>query len=97
MEKFKTAMLLGGVGDALGCGKVSWESSTPGSLHQQLQKAGGLDHLVLSPAKWPVSGNTIMHMATAEALITGTGAGTLGSGWAGTMGTRCSCLLTFSA
>lgn len=71
MEKFKAAMLLGGVGDALGYGNVCRENSALGSIQEELQKTGGLDSLVLSPGKWPVSDNTIMHMATAEALTTG--------------------------
>lgn len=75
MEKFKAAMLLGSVGDALGYGNVCRENSVLGSIQEELQKAGGLDSLVLSPGKWPVSDNTIMHIATAEALTTGR------SGW----------------
>ncbi|CAO2611503.1 Inactive ADP-ribosyltransferase ARH2 [Lemmus lemmus] len=70
MEKFKAAMLLGGVGDALGYGNVCRENSALGSIQEELQKTGGLDRLVLSPGKWPVSDNTIMHIATAEALTT---------------------------
>ncbi|XP_051037996.1 inactive ADP-ribosyltransferase ARH2 [Phodopus roborovskii] len=70
MEKFKAAMLLGSVGDALGYGNVCRENSVLGSIQEELQKTGGLDSLVLSPGKWPVSDNTIMHMATAEALTT---------------------------
>lgn len=70
MEKFKAAMLLGGVGDVLGYGNVCRENSALGSIQEELQKTGGLDSLVLSPGKWPVSDNTIMHMATAEALTT---------------------------
>lgn len=71
MEKFKAAMLLGSVGDALGYGNVCRENSVLGSIQEELQKTGGLDSLVLSPGKWPVSDNTIMHIATAEALTTG--------------------------
>lgn len=71
MEKFKAAMLLGSVGDALGYGNVCRENSVLGSIQEELQKTGGLDNLVLSPGKWPVSDNTIMHIATAEALTTG--------------------------
>lgn len=71
MEKFKAAMLLGSVGDALGYRNLCRENSASGSIQEELQKVGGLDHLVLSPEKWPVSDNTIMHMATAEALTTG--------------------------
>jgi ADP-ribosylglycohydrolase len=71
MEKFKAAMLLGSVGDALGYGNICRENSVLGSIQEELQKTGGLDSLVLSPGRWPVSDNTIMHMATAEALTTG--------------------------
>lgn len=71
MEKFKAAMLLGSVGDALGYGNVCRENSVLGSIQEELQTAGGLDSLVLTPGKWPVSDNSIMHMATAEALTTG--------------------------
>eukprot|EP00072_Mus_musculus_P066393 XP_017168156.1 PREDICTED: protein ADP-ribosylarginine hydrolase-like protein 1 isoform X2 [Mus musculus] len=75
MEKFKAAMLLGSVGDALGYGNICRENSVLGSIQEELQKTGGLDSLVLSPGRWPVSDNTIMHMATAEALTTGSGFG----------------------
>lgn len=71
MEKFKAAMLLASVGDVLGYGNICREKSALGSIQEELQKTGGLDSLVLSPGKWPVSDNTIMHMATAEALTTG--------------------------
>ncbi|XP_055985792.1 inactive ADP-ribosyltransferase ARH2 [Sorex fumeus] len=71
MEAFQAAMLLGGVGDALGCRNARPESSAGGGRAQdELQRLGGLDHLVLSPETWPVSENTIMHMATAAALTT---------------------------
>ncbi|KAM4864520.1 inactive ADP-ribosyltransferase ARH2 isoform X5 [Urocitellus parryii] len=70
MEKFTAAMLLGSVGDALGYANVCRENSALGSVQEELRKIGGLDHLVLSPGKWPVSDNTVMHLATAEALAT---------------------------
>ena len=72
MEKFQAAMLLGAVGDALGFGHAARESSSLGTrVQEEMGKGGGLDHLVLSPETWPVSDNTIMHMSTAGALITG--------------------------
>ncbi|XP_032102195.1 collagen alpha-1(I) chain isoform X2 [Sapajus apella] len=71
MEKFKAAMLLGSVGDALGYRNVCQENSAAGmKIQEELHRSGGLDHLVLSPGEWPVSDNTIMHMATAQALTT---------------------------
>ncbi|XP_045677482.1 protein ADP-ribosylarginine hydrolase-like protein 1 isoform X2 [Phyllostomus hastatus] len=71
MEKFQAAMLLGSVGDALGYRNARKENSAAGAkIQEELQKLGGLDHLALSPEKWPVSDNTIMHLATAGALTT---------------------------
>ncbi|KAJ8783257.1 hypothetical protein J1605_009340 [Eschrichtius robustus] len=71
MEKFQAAMLLGAVGDALGHGHAFGEDSASGpKVQKELGEVGGLDHLVLSPEKWPVSDNTIMHMTTAGALVT---------------------------
>ncbi|XP_049712207.1 inactive ADP-ribosyltransferase ARH2 [Elephas maximus indicus] len=71
MEKFKAAMLLGCVGDALGYRNASKENSALGAkIQEELKQIGGLGQLVLSPEKWPVSDNTIMHIATAEALTT---------------------------
>ena len=65
-------MLLGAVGDALGHGHAFGEDSASGpKVQKELGEVGGLDHLVLSPEKWPVSDNTIMHMTTAGALVTG--------------------------
>lgn len=72
MEKFQAAMLLASVGDALGYRNACGETSVSGTRTQgELHKSGGLDHLVLSPEKWPVSDNSIMHVATARALTTG--------------------------
>lgn len=83
MEKFQAAMLLGAVGDALGFGHAARESSSLGTrVQEEMGKGGGLDHLVLSPETWPVSDNTIMHMSTAGALITGE-ALPRGRGWWG--------------
>ncbi|XP_023973234.1 inactive ADP-ribosyltransferase ARH2 isoform X2 [Physeter macrocephalus] len=71
MEKFQAAMLLGAVGDALGHGRAFGKDSASGpEVQKEPGKVGGLDHLVLSPEKWPVSDNTIMHMTTAGALVT---------------------------
>ncbi|KAG2457290.1 ARHL1 protein, partial [Polypterus senegalus] len=64
-------MLLGGVGDALGYRKAKWENCISGArIQEELKSLGGLDNLVLDADNWPVSDGTIMHMATAEALIT---------------------------
>nr|XP_012621005.1 protein ADP-ribosylarginine hydrolase-like protein 1 isoform X1 [Microcebus murinus] len=71
-ERFQAAMLLGGVGDALGYRNLCAENSAvAGSeVQEELRRGGGLEQLVLSPGKWPVSDNTVMHIATAQALTT---------------------------
>ncbi|XP_061233691.1 inactive ADP-ribosyltransferase ARH2 isoform X1 [Neopsephotus bourkii] len=71
MDKFKAALVLAGVGDALGYRNFSRQNNALGAkIQQELKEIGGLENLVLSPDKWPVSDNTFMHMATAEAVIT---------------------------
>ncbi|KAG8137534.1 hypothetical protein E2320_004773 [Naja naja] len=60
-----------GVGDALGYRNFIQENNALGAkIQEELKEIGGLGNLVLSSDKWPVSDNTLMHMATAEALIT---------------------------
>lgn len=72
MEKFQAAMLLGAVGDALGYYKGRWEGCMSGSqIQKELSELGGLAALKLDPENWPLSDGTLMHMTTAEALVTG--------------------------
>ncbi|XP_042348434.1 protein ADP-ribosylarginine hydrolase-like protein 1 [Plectropomus leopardus] len=71
MEKFKAAMVLGAVGDALGYRKGHWEGCTSGKkIQEELASLGGLGALRLDPDNWPLSDATLMHITTAEALIT---------------------------
>nr|XP_046246682.1 protein ADP-ribosylarginine hydrolase-like protein 1 isoform X2 [Scatophagus argus] len=71
MEKFKAAMVLGAAGDALGYRKGCWESCTSGKkIQEELASLGGLGALKLDPDNWPLSDATLMHMTTAEALVT---------------------------
>ncbi|KAG7222381.1 hypothetical protein INR49_016336 [Caranx melampygus] len=71
MEKFKAAMVLGAVGDALGYRKGRWEVCTSGKkIQEELASLGGLGALKLDPDNWPLSDAALMHMTTAEALIT---------------------------
>ncbi|XP_023690508.1 inactive ADP-ribosyltransferase arh2 isoform X2 [Paramormyrops kingsleyae] len=71
MEKFQAAMVLGGVGDALGYRKGCWEGSSSGvEIQKELASLGGLGALRLDGEKWPLSDRTLMHMKTAEALVT---------------------------
>ncbi|MBN3322714.1 ARHL1 protein, partial [Atractosteus spatula] len=71
MEKFQAAMVLGGVGDALGYRKGKWESCTSGvQIQEELAALGGMGSLTVDEDNWPLSDGTLMHMTTAEALIT---------------------------
>ncbi|XP_068185822.1 inactive ADP-ribosyltransferase arh2 isoform X1 [Antennarius striatus] len=71
MEKFKAGMVLGAAGDALGYRKGRWESCTSGKkIQEELASLGGLGTLKLDPDNWPLSDATLLHMTTAEALIT---------------------------
>ncbi|KAF7252534.1 DCN1-like protein 2 [Varanus komodoensis] len=59
------------VGDALGYRNFTRENNALGAKIQgELKEIGGLQNLVMSSDKWPTSDNTLMHMATADALIT---------------------------
>lgn len=72
MEKFKAAMVAGAIGDALGYRKGRWEGCISGKkIQEELASLGGLGALKLDPDNWPLSDATLMHMTTAEALITG--------------------------
>lgn len=73
MEKFKAAMVLGAVGDALGYRKGSWVNCHSGKqIQEELASLGGLGAQKLDLENWPLSDATLMHITTAEALITGT-------------------------
>ena len=63
-------MVLAGVGDALGYKNGEWEFCRSGRrIHEHLEQLGGLDKIVVNSKKWMVSDDTVMHIATAEALI----------------------------
>ncbi|XP_058611856.1 ADP-ribosylhydrolase ARH1-like isoform X2 [Onychostoma macrolepis] len=65
-------MLLSGVGDALGYRNQLWEFNDSGpAIHQELQELGGLKKISVKLPDWPVSDDTVLHLATAEALATG--------------------------
>lgn len=72
MEKFKAAMVLGAAGDALGYRKGRWGNCTSGKkIQEELASLGGIGVQKLDPDNWPLSDATLMHMTTAEALVTG--------------------------
>ncbi|NWI07190.1 ADPRH hydrolase, partial [Tichodroma muraria] len=65
-------MVLSGVGDALGYRAGRWEYCTSGpQIHEELAQLGGLAAISLEPPEWPVSDDTVLHLATAEGLATG--------------------------
>ncbi|NXA62113.1 ADPRH hydrolase, partial [Mohoua ochrocephala] len=65
-------MVLSGVGDALGYRGGRWEYCTSGpQIHAELAELGGLAAITLEPPEWPVSDDTVLHLATAEGLATG--------------------------
>lgn len=67
-QRYKASMVLSGAGDALGCNHGTWEFENDGVLiHEQVQKRGGLEKL--DAIDFPVSDDTVMHLATAEALV----------------------------
>lgn len=70
MERYVAAMVLSAAGDALGYfnGKVGVPRNGE-KIHRQLLalQLGGLD--AIDVERWRVSGDTVMHLATAEALL----------------------------
>uniref|UniRef100_A0A8B9N8L2 [Protein ADP-ribosylarginine] hydrolase n=1 Tax=Accipiter nisus TaxID=211598 RepID=A0A8B9N8L2_9AVES len=76
VEAYEAAMVLSGVGDALGYRGGRWEYCTSGpQIHAELAELGGLEAITLEPPEWPVSDDTVLHLATAEGLATDTGEG----------------------
>ncbi|KAI6660399.1 Protein ADP-ribosylarginine hydrolase-like [Oopsacas minuta] len=69
-HKFINCMLLSGVGDALGYKDAEFEFCRSGRAIQEAVTAlGGLSAMTPSASKMTVSDDTVMHLATAEALV----------------------------
>lgn len=70
-ERFKACLVLGGAGDAIGYKNGEWEFCHSGpKIHEELAMLGGLEKLSVNSKKgWMVSDDTVMTIATAEALV----------------------------
>ena len=70
-ERFEACMVLGGVGDALGYRNDTWEVCRSGErIHAEAKELGGIENVRVTTKNWRVSDDTVMHIATAEALLT---------------------------
>ncbi len=68
--RVEASMVLAGVGDAIGYKNAEWEFCKSGPLiHEQLASIGGIENIKVDSQKWMVSDDTVMHIATAEALV----------------------------
>ncbi|XP_062313239.1 ADP-ribosylhydrolase ARH1-like isoform X1 [Osmerus eperlanus] len=67
-ERYEACMVLSGVGDALAYNHGDWEFEQNGKvIHAEVKKKGGIAKL--DAKHFPVSDDTVMHLATAEALV----------------------------
>ncbi|XP_073683877.1 ADP-ribosylhydrolase ARH1-like isoform X2 [Garra rufa] len=72
VKHYTAGMLLSGVGDALGYRNGVWEFNQSGpAIHQEVRALGGLKKISVNLPDWLVSDDTVLHLATAEALATG--------------------------
>ena len=67
-ERYEACIVLGGAGDALAYNHGDWEFEQNGKvIHAKVKKKG--DIAKLDTKNFPVSESTVMHLATAEALV----------------------------
>jgi len=69
-DRYKAAMVLSGVGDAMGFKNGTWEFCYSGTeIHEEASKLGGINKLKIKKPDWIVSDDTVLHLATAEAYM----------------------------
>lgn len=62
-------MLYGALGDAIGYKNGDWEFEKDGlAILDQVKQLGGIQNVWVNPQDWPVSDDTVMHLATCIAL-----------------------------
>ena len=67
-DRYKAAMVLSGVGDAIGYKNGEWEFTRSGvTIEKELKALGGFEKINIK--KWRVSDDTVLHLATGEALV----------------------------
>ncbi|CAG5123284.1 unnamed protein product [Candidula unifasciata] len=69
-QRYVYAMVLSGVGDALGYYGGRFEFNHNGDdIFEEVLKLGGLEQIHVALPDWNVSDDTVMHLATGEALV----------------------------
>ncbi|XP_041480040.1 protein ADP-ribosylarginine hydrolase-like [Lytechinus variegatus] len=72
LSRYKAAMVLSGVGDAMGYKSGHWEFNFVGTdIHKEVKALGGVCKLHVKLPAFPVSDDTVLHLATARALLSG--------------------------
>lgn len=69
-ERYVASMVLSGVGDAMGFKNGEWEFCHSGvEIHNMAKNLGGIEKLKIELPEWPVSDDTVLHLATAESYM----------------------------
>ncbi len=69
-ERYVAAMVLGAVGDAMGYCNGRWEDCrSESAIHKEVEQLGGVAKLKVCPPGFIVSDDTVLHIATAEGLV----------------------------